>query len=167
LCCYKNTAPEAAQDDLEALAEDIKANGLLHPVVIDDDGVLIDGRMRLAACERAGVEPSFERINGHDAEAFIWGANAKRRQMTKGQIAMIAAMGLCIAPIQRGDQEKAAKASGVSKQRLSNALTVREHASDLAQQVISGVLSLDAAYQQALANKQAMEWREDGLRKQR
>jgi hypothetical protein len=31
------------------------------------------------------------------AAAFIWSANVKRRQMTKGQIAMVAAMGLRVA----------------------------------------------------------------------
>jgi hypothetical protein len=29
-----------------------------------------------------------------DAEAFIWSANGKRRHMTKGQLAMIAAVGV-------------------------------------------------------------------------
>jgi ParB-like chromosome segregation protein Spo0J len=50
-------------EDLNALAADIKKNGLLHAIVIDDTGMLIDGRMRLAACEIADVEPTYERLN--------------------------------------------------------------------------------------------------------
>jgi ParB-like chromosome segregation protein Spo0J len=34
---------------------DIKANGLIHPGVVDKDGVLIDGRNRAGACEIVGI----------------------------------------------------------------------------------------------------------------
>jgi ParB-like chromosome segregation protein Spo0J len=51
--------PMMEPDDLAALADDIKANGLQQPIVVDDAGVLIDGRNRLAACKRAGVEPIY------------------------------------------------------------------------------------------------------------
>src|ERR1700761_2571032 len=77
--------PMMEPDDLAALADDIRANGLQQPVVIDRIGRLIDGRNRLAACEKAGVEPEWRLIVEADAEAFIWGANVKRRQMNKGQ----------------------------------------------------------------------------------
>jgi hypothetical protein len=91
--------PPLAPDDLAALAADIRANGLLHPIVIDANGRLIDGRMRLAACEQAGVEPTFTRLSSQDdPETLIWSANTKRRQMTKSQIAMIAAAGLSKKP---------------------------------------------------------------------
>jgi hypothetical protein len=53
--------------------------------------MLIDGRNRLEACQRAGVEPDFEQINGIDPIAFILSSNDKRRHMNKGQRAMIAA----------------------------------------------------------------------------
>ena len=36
------------------LVADIKANGLLHPLT-ECDGMLLDGRNRLRACEEAGV----------------------------------------------------------------------------------------------------------------
>jgi len=56
-------------------------------------GELIDGRNRLAACELAQVAGVYTWLSKHDPVAFIWGANAKRRQTTKRQIAMVAAMG--------------------------------------------------------------------------
>src|SRR6266851_4167433 len=43
-----------------------KADGLLHPVVLDAQGMLIDGRNRLEACRRAGVDPDFTALNGHE-----------------------------------------------------------------------------------------------------
>jgi hypothetical protein len=111
--------PMLAPDDLAALAEDIKLHGLQTPIVIDDAGLLIDGRNRLAACEIAKIEPSYQRLNGHEAQAYIWGANVQRRQMSKGQVAMIAAMGLTFATkarlrggIDQGKAE-AAKVAGI------------------------------------------------------
>jgi N6-adenosine-specific RNA methylase IME4 len=42
--------------DLEILADSIKLNGLLHPVVVDSDGNLVAGRRRLEACKLLGWE---------------------------------------------------------------------------------------------------------------
>ena len=162
--------PLLAPDDLEALADDIKANGLRTPIVIDAEGVLIDGRNRLQACAIAKVEPTYEALNGHDPEAFIWSSNAKRRQMTKGQLAMVAATGLTFATKARPkggvDQGKAlaGKAAGVSAPTIAKALTVNEHAPDLAQAVIAATITLDVAYEQAKARKKQADWRDDGLR---
>jgi hypothetical protein len=165
--------PPLSDDDLAALAADIKANGLIRAITIDDAGTLIDGRMRLDACDKAGVEPRFERLNGHDVEAFIWGVNAQRRDMTKGQKAMVAAMSLSLEPNKSSGGRpdtgvtRAARAAGVSQPHLSQALTVKQFASHLVPQVIGGGLGFHLAYQQAQANKQAIEWQEDGLRKLR
>jgi hypothetical protein len=155
--------PTLPDDDLDALAEHIKANGLQVPIAIDQDGTLIDGRMRLQACDKAGVEPEYQFINGHDPEEYIWGANGKRRQMTKGQMAMIAAASF--ATKQRGDETKAARRAGVSKARFSYALTVKEYAPHLVQAVIDGSdMSLDKAYVVAQANERERKWREDGVK---
>ena len=83
--------PLMADDELDELAEDIKANGLINPIVVDGDGVLIDGRNRLEACRRAGVEPRFQDLNGADPVVFILSSNDKRRHMSKGARAMVAA----------------------------------------------------------------------------
>jgi len=62
--------PMMPPDELEDLAADIKANGLNHAVVIDAEGMLIDGRNRIEACKLAGVEPRYEWLNGKGAEAL-------------------------------------------------------------------------------------------------
>jgi len=162
--------PMLAPDDLQSLADDIKENGLRNPIVVDADGVLIDGRNRAKACDMAGVGPTFTVLQGVDREAFIWSVNAKRRQMTKSQIAMVAAMGLTLdakaRPMGGVDEgkAKAAKAAGISASLLSQGLLVRQHAADLAQSIIIGLTPLHVAYEQAKARKKAAEWLTDGLR---
>jgi ParB-like chromosome segregation protein Spo0J len=50
--------PMMTDEELANLAADIKANGLIHPVVLDKNGVLLDGRNRDRACQIAGIEPT-------------------------------------------------------------------------------------------------------------
>jgi hypothetical protein len=52
--------PLMSEDELRELGEDIKANGLLSPIIIDgDDDSLVDGRNRLDAIELLGMEFEF------------------------------------------------------------------------------------------------------------
>src|SRR3954447_26847179 len=81
-----------AGDDLAALADDIAVNGLLHPIVVDADGTLIDGCNRQNACEIAEVEPRYETLNGHDPLALIVSANIQKRDLNRGQKAVALAM---------------------------------------------------------------------------
>jgi len=171
--------PELPPADFEALVEDIRANGLVYPIVCDGDE-LIDGRMRLKACDAAGREPEFVQLseavppplNGDasmNAVAFIWSVNAKRRQMTGGQKAMIAASDLVLAAKTDSDNEKTkeavARAAGVPCSRISQALTVAIYAEHLVQDVIDSVpgRTLDAVYKIAVENKRQQERSRDGL----
>ena len=85
--------PMLPDDELQELAADIKANGLKEPIVVDDSGLLIDGRNRREACRIAGIEPAVRRLNGEDPIAFILSRNVTRRHLSKGQRAMAAAIG--------------------------------------------------------------------------
>ncbi len=40
--------------DIGALAESIADIGLLHPIIVNEDGLLLAGARRLAACKRLG-----------------------------------------------------------------------------------------------------------------
>jgi len=42
-------------DDLDTLTESIKRLGLLHPVIVDPNGILIAGHRRFEACKLAGL----------------------------------------------------------------------------------------------------------------
>jgi ParB/RepB/Spo0J family partition protein len=116
--------PMMSDEELDDLAQDIKANGLINPIVVDE-GQSVDGRNRLEACRRAGVEPVFETLNGTDPIAFILSSNDKRRHMSKGQRVMIAAQ---VRMLFNNTQEKAAKQAGTSREYMAKANVVLEFA---------------------------------------
>lgn len=74
------------QDRVDAMAESIAEIGLLHPISLDSEGRVIGGRHRLAACEKAEVEPQFETWDG-DPLAFMLSDNDDRKHQTVGQLA--------------------------------------------------------------------------------
>jgi len=77
--------PEMPIDEFEGLVSDIRRNGLREPVVVDHRGWLLDGRHRLRACERLGIEPQrrvFEERDEMAIVAFILSANCYRRHLS-------------------------------------------------------------------------------------
>lgn len=82
--------PMLGAEELRALADDIRTNGLIHPIVTFD-GVLLDGRNRFAACNLAKVEPTFEALKACESPTnYIISANIKRRHLTPVQCAAMA-----------------------------------------------------------------------------
>ena len=70
--------PMVPPEELAFMAASIKRRGLLHPVTLDADGRLLDGKCRLAACELAGVEPHFETYAGDDPWRYVLSINGFR-----------------------------------------------------------------------------------------
>lgn len=88
---------------LAGLIRDIKANGLQEPIVLWE-GKILDGRNRLKACERAGVEPQFRELTECVSPLiYVVSANIHRRHMSVSQRAMIGAL------IKKHLQEEARK----------------------------------------------------------
>ncbi|WP_158692709.1 ParB/RepB/Spo0J family partition protein [Streptomyces roseochromogenus] len=153
-----------SEDELHDLAESIKAEGQHEPIVLDADGVLLDGRNRLAACEIAGVQPRFTTYTGDDPMGMILSLNVYRRNISKGQQAMIVAMARLFSEHSLRDH---AKLHGLSLTRISNAVTVLKHSRHIAEQVRTGTLSLDAAYstvREHKARSAALQAQHDRLR---
>ncbi|MEK7180485.1 MAG: ParB N-terminal domain-containing protein [Patescibacteria group bacterium] len=75
---------------LEELAADIRAHGLHQPIVLHE-GMVLDGRNRLAACEIAGVEPRLTTFGGGDPYEYVASVNLHRRHLTESQRALIGA----------------------------------------------------------------------------
>ena len=96
--------PMIGDDELRALADDIKANGQREPIIVTyvdemmmDEPVVIDGRNRYAACKIAGVAPKFNYVRSLDDEEvspgviadWIISHNLHRRHLTTSQKAMV------------------------------------------------------------------------------
>lgn len=142
--------PMLAEDELEEMAADIKARGLLQDIVLDQHGRVLDGRNRYEACARAEVEPRFTTYDGDDPDGYALAVNIARRHLTKGQQAMIAARARSVS---EQSIRSVAERSGVTATRVGVAVTVLEHAPDLADAVVAGAMGLDEAYRIARENK--------------
>jgi len=148
--------PMLPDDELRELAEDIKANGLIHPVVLDVEGALIDGRNRLAACRMAGVEPTYT-VHDGDSVAYVLSANVNRRNLNKGQRAMAVAMtGL----LNNSTTRRAAKLVATDHTYVARAVAVADHG-DLSSEVMAGVKSLMDAWDEARQRKETQKSREE------
>ncbi|KUO04600.1 ParB/RepB/Spo0J family partition protein [Streptomyces caeruleatus] len=154
------------EDDLNALANDIQLNGLLQPIVLDPEGRLLDGRARLAACERTGTEPDFVTYDGDTPDIYILSVNLQRRSLTKGQAAMITVKARSVSGQEvRPDSEPSPRPEkgqtvrdlgeqlGVARAVIGRASVVLQHAPDLVDPVITGAMGLDEAYSVARENK--------------
>jgi len=144
--------PMLADDELAELAEDIKQRGLLHPIVLDTEGLVLDGRNRLAACRLLDIEPVFTTYEGDDPGGYAVAVNIARRHLTKGQQAM-----LIVESGQYTEYTDADGAAKISKQYISRARVVKRFAPAMVSAIISGADQLNRAYDFALQEKTKSE----------
>lgn len=150
--------PMIGADELADLAQSIADHGQYDPITLTPDGVLLDGRNRLAACALAGVEPKFETFDG-DPVPFIVGKNATRRNLSAGQRAMAVARGMW----ERGLWDHGAGRWGqstagvvadattqVSRIDLARCGAIQAHSLNLARDVLAGTAALRATYDAVL-----------------
>lgn len=148
--------PLLPDDELAELAADITANGLIQPIVLDENGTLIDGRNRLAACRLAGIEPVYT-VEPGDPIAFILSVNVRRRNITKGAQAMATA--LAYPEGRQGRREDIHGTSSLNEEVGSGYLSMARAClpyADLVDAVMHGG-SLNQAYEIAQERKAADE----------
>jgi len=150
------------------LAQDIETHGLREPITLLD-GMVLDGRNRLNACQLAGIEPRFVQYEGDEPVAFVRSMNL-RRDLTKSQRTMAAAKllpmleeearkrmlaGVKADPpelMPEGQKhtgesaEKAAASVGVSGRYVRMAKRVLEESPELTAKVEAGEMPLSAAF---------------------
>lgn len=143
--------PMLDEDELAGLAASITERGQEHPIVIDNDDQVLDGRNRLAACEIAGVDVRATRYDGDDAAGYALAVNLSRRSLTKGQKAMVTSEAL----LTINTQGEIAATAGVSQGYVAWAVVVLNHAPDLVIAVKSGDVALKDAYPEARDRKDA------------
>lgn len=163
--------PMLGAGQMAELAEDIKARGLIEPIVLDGEGRIIDGRNRLEACRIAGVEPRFSHYIGSDVLGYIVSKNLKRRHLTQSQRAAVAAELVPmlaedarkrqLAGLKRGSEmpvqenlpernngqarDKAGELMGVSGRSVEDALAVQREAPEVLDRVKAGDIAVSTA----------------------
>ena len=145
-------------EELDALVEDIRENGLRHSIVLDHNGQLIDGRNRLRACQVAGIKPTFTTTD-LDPVAYILSENVHRRHLSKGQQAMAYAMAYPEGTNPKGGRGRrnSEVTSEFSSKLVQQARFVLRFAPDLAKKVMDGVGSLDDVHKVASVQKREQE----------
>lgn len=148
-------------DDFDVFVEDIRTNGQLVPIWIRGSEV-IDGRKRLAACERLGVAPKTVNLSPEqDAESVARALNVLRTHYTPSQRAAFASerpllhVGRVSSQVDTKNTDhapisvrQAATEAGVAQSAVSKAKKVREiGAPEVFDAVKRGSLTLHAAEQ--------------------
>jgi ParB-like chromosome segregation protein Spo0J len=166
---FADLFPMLGDDALADLAADIKQNGLIHPIVLDKQGAVVDGRNRGAACKLAGVAPRYVTLNGQDPVLYIIGANLNRRELTQGQKAALLAEAGDFLKKRDGSvtQKDLAKAGGVSAPMLTYAVVVKEETPRVLLKIIAGEAELTEEYPKALAIRQGNATKEQAARRYR
>nr|WP_075004259.1 ParB/RepB/Spo0J family partition protein [Streptacidiphilus jiangxiensis] len=150
--------PEPDKDDLQALVDSIKHDGMFQPIVVDSDGLLLDGRARMKACRELGFEPEQVIFEGEDPGGYALTVNLRRRGLTKGQTAMIAAKACssnehALRSLDELTARSLSEQAGVSLGGIGQANMVLRFAADLVDSVISGAIGLNEAYKEAKKRK--------------
>lgn len=148
----------------QQLCDSIKKDGQLEPIRVSNDGQLLDGRCRLAACFALGIEPNLE-VSSDDPWAIAT-SNVARRHLTAGQRAVVATELLAVeqeaakvrklAALKAGAENPERRKSGVRGRAAKivgdavgvSADTVSKAAklpADLKRKVLDGEVSLNAA----------------------
>jgi hypothetical protein len=162
------------EDNINALADDIKKNGQQIAIELYH-GKVLDGRRRMTACRIAGVEPIINEVNPADPVAYVLSLNLHRRHLTPSQLSMVAARAREVYdkqakermqagggdrksssrksgkenfpdPICQQARDAAGKAVGVSGKSVDHATRVIEHAiPEVVKAVDEGRMSVSSA----------------------
>ena len=182
--------PLMATEQIDDLANDIRANGQLVPIYLFE-GKILDGRNRYEACCRAQITPTTTEYTGGDAFNFAFALNEKRRHLTSAQKA---ALGVRIQEYEsqeakkrqreaggdrkseeaksvpekspepktdKGDaRDKAAEKAGTNGRYVSQAKKVKEEAPEVFEQMERGEITMKDAVA-AVRKKPTNPWLDD------
>jgi len=182
-----NIFPMMQADEFAALVDDIQRNGQLEPIWIHD-GQIIDGRNRYNACVELGKIPiTREWTGGGSLVEFVVSLNLHRRHLTTSQAGMVSLSVEELLAVEAKERqarkpvdsvranlpeqkterprETAAKMTGVSPRTVQNAKKIAKESPALAEQVMSGELTIHKAMKKIKADKKAERKAEKAERK--
>jgi hypothetical protein len=152
--------PAMTDAEIDALAADIKAKGLLFPGTLHGQ-LLLDGRNRQFACERAGVPFLTVQYEGDDPVGYSISLNQTRRHLEKHILAFVAEelaklkIGrpkekIFASTISSGDAretlEQVGKQLGVGRNNIESARAVKQYGEpNVVEMAKAGKVGLQAA----------------------
>jgi ParB-like chromosome segregation protein Spo0J len=91
---YASLVSELSPEEFESLKQSIKeANGLYVPIIVNQDGIILDGHHRYKACQELGIEPKTivkEFSDKLEEQLFVIDCNLTRRQLNNFQRTVLA-----------------------------------------------------------------------------
>jgi ParB-like nuclease domain len=85
---YASLVPELSPEEFESLKQSIKANGLYVPIIVNQNGIILDGHHRYKAFQELGIEPNTivrEFRDNLEEHLFVIECNLIRRQLNNFQ----------------------------------------------------------------------------------
>lgn len=85
---YERLVPGVTVQEFDKLKEDISQNGLHYPIIINGDGIVLDGHHRFKACQELGIDCSYTTKHFKDdldEKEFVILINLRRRHLTVPQ----------------------------------------------------------------------------------
>jgi ParB-like chromosome segregation protein Spo0J len=171
---YASLVPQLSKEEYESLKQSIKENGLWVPIVVNNDGVILDGHHRYKACQELGVkiEP-YKMVRKEDfadklhEKMFVIDCNLTRRQLNNFQRTELALKSKSIleeivkqnesqggkgdrnlTPLGRVDEQIGQRA-GVSRDTVRKVEKIAEKASEEVKQSLrAGQMSINEAIKQ-------------------
>lgn len=125
---YADLLPPLSTEEFAALKADIEANGVFHPVILDEDGNVLDGRHRLKI-DKNVPRRVIAGLSEDEKHAFVIRANLTRRNLSPDQKREIRQKQKAIAQRLRKDdpkkwtQQAVASVLGVAQNTVSTWFT--------------------------------------------
>jgi site-specific DNA-methyltransferase (adenine-specific) len=151
--------PKLSDQDLHELAENIRQNGLINPIVTLN-GKVLDGRNRLAACKLAGVRPKFVKWEGTGSPlAWVVATNLVRRHLTASQRAVVAFDLLPMLELEAKERQRKSQGRGKKVASELATLTGSNNSTGKSSQIAAKITKTNSAYVEKVKsiNKKAPE----------
>jgi hypothetical protein len=86
---YASLVPQLTAEEYESLKQSIKDYGLYVPIIVNQDGIVLDGHHRYKACQELGIKDPKTLVREFkeklDEQLFVIDCNLKRRQLNNFQ----------------------------------------------------------------------------------
>lgn len=139
--------PMIEGEEFATFLADIAARGQLQPIILDQHGMIVDGRNRWLAMKMLGREPIIEQrqLTHTQAIQLVISQNLRRRhQVQAGERAMILVKLEEMEAENFPTQAVAAEAAGISDHTFRDAKHLAKDAPEIAAEVAKGNISLHA-----------------------